>query len=116
LNEVEREASLPGTGVSITLVPFALLWALRDKLNTMGIEYVHWNRTPAVWIGRAAALGVGAAAATAWLFRGYDMGRQPPFDEVLIAFSWGPLLEEVILRGYLFSLFESGAGSLVLIA
>jgi hypothetical protein len=48
----------------------------------------------------------GAAAATAWWFRGYDMGRQPPFAEVLIAVSWGPLLEEVTFRGYLFSLLE----------
>jgi membrane protease YdiL (CAAX protease family) len=97
---------LPAIGVAITLAFFALLWALRDKLNTMALEYVHRNRTPAVWIGRAAALGVGAAALTAWWFRGYDMGRQPPFTEVLIAVSWGPLLEEVIFRGYLFSLLE----------
>jgi membrane protease YdiL (CAAX protease family) len=34
------------------------------------------------------------------------MGRQPPFAEVLIAVSWGPPLEEVIFRGYLFSLLE----------
>jgi len=93
-------------GVALTLAVFASFWALRGKLNTMGLEYVHWNRTPWVSIVRAVALGLAAGAALAWWFRGYDMGRQPPFAELWIALTWGPLIEEVIFRGYLYSLFE----------
>jgi membrane protease YdiL (CAAX protease family) len=90
-------------GVAITVALFAFFWALRDNLNTMGLEYVHWKRTPTVWIVRAVAMGVVVATATAWLFRSYRMGQQPPLAEVLIAVTWGPLIEEIIFRGYVFS-------------
>ena len=92
--------------VAITVALFASFWSLRDKLNTMGLEYVRWRRTPAVWIVRAIALGVVVAAATAWLFRGYSMGQRPAFAELWIAVTWGPLIEEVIFRGYIFSFAE----------
>jgi len=65
-------------GVALTAALFALFWTLRDKLNTMGLEYVHWRRTSPVWIVRAVAIGVVAAAVTGWSFRSYDMGTQPP--------------------------------------
>ena len=90
-------------GVAITVVLFAFFWALRDKLNIMGLEYVHWKRTPAVWSVRAVVMGVAVAAVTAWLFRGYSMGQQPAFAELWIAVTWGPLIEEIIFRGYIFS-------------
>lgn len=93
-------------GVAITLALFAFFWALRDKLNTMGLEYVEWKRTRPVWIVRGVCLGVAVAAATAWLFRNYSMGQQPPFAELWIAVTWGPLIEEVIFRGYAFSFSE----------
>jgi len=93
-------------GVGITLALFAFFWALRDKLNTMGLEYLHWKRTPAVWMVRAVLLGVAVAAATAWWFRGYSLGQQPAFAELWIAVTWGPLIEEVVFRGYLFSFSE----------
>ncbi len=93
-------------GVAVTAVLFAFFWSLRDKLNTMGLEYVQWKRTRAVWIVRGVSLGVVAASATAWLFRSYNMGQQPPFAELWIAITWGPLIEEVIFRGYIFSFSE----------
>lgn len=31
------------------------------------------------------------------------MGQQPAFVEIWIAVTWGPLIEEVIFRGYIFS-------------
>lgn len=89
--------------VAVTVAMFAFFWALRDKLNTMGLEYIHWKRTPAVWIVRAVVMGVAIAAATGWLFRGYSMGQRPAFAELWIAVTWGPLIEEVIFRGYIFS-------------
>jgi membrane protease YdiL (CAAX protease family) len=101
LESAEKDRQM--ISVAITVVLFAFFWALRDKLNTMGLEYVHWKGTPAVWILRAVALGVAVAAATAWLFRGYSMGQQPPFAELWIAVTWGPLIEEIIFRGYIFS-------------
>ena len=52
-------------GVAITVTLFAFFWTLRDKLNTMGLEYVHWKRTPPVWMVHAFVMGVAVAAATA---------------------------------------------------
>ena len=101
LESAEKDAEM--IGVAGTVALFAFFWALRDKPNTMGLEYIHWKRTPAVWIARAVAMGMAVAAATAWLFRGYSMGQQPPFAEMWIAVTWGPLIEEIIFRGYIFS-------------
>jgi len=44
-------------GVAVTVALFALFWALRGKLNTMGMEYIRWNPTPAIAIVRAFILG-----------------------------------------------------------
>jgi membrane protease YdiL (CAAX protease family) len=91
-------------GVAVTVALFALFWALRGKLNTMGMEYIRWNPTPSVAIVRAIILGTVAGAAISWWFRGYDVGTPPPFADLWIAVTWGPLIEEVLFRGYLFSL------------
>lgn len=93
-------------GVALTLAFFLFFWALRGKLNVMGLEYVQWNRTPWVSTARAIALGVGAGIVIAWWFRKYDLGTDPSFAELWMAVTWGPLIEEVIFRGYLFSLLE----------
>jgi hypothetical protein len=50
-------------GVAATMALFALFWALRGKLNTMGMEYIRWNLTPAIAIMRAIILGTIAGAA-----------------------------------------------------
>jgi membrane protease YdiL (CAAX protease family) len=100
------EEPLRVIGVAVTVAFFALFWALRDKLNTMGLEYVHWRRTSPAWVVRAVVLGALAAAFTGWWFRRYDMGTQPPFVELWMAVTWGPLFEEVVFRGYLFSFCE----------
>lgn len=93
-------------GVALTVALFAFFWALRGKLNMWGLEYVQWNRTPSFSIVRAIVLGLVAGAAIAWLFRNYDMGARPSFAELWIAVTWGPLIEEVVFRGYLFSFLE----------
>ena len=92
--------------VAVTIALFAFFWRLRDKLNMMGLEYVRWRRTPAVWPVGGVVLGALAATLAAWLFREYNMGQQPPFAELWIAVTWGPLIEEVIFRGYLYSFSE----------
>ena len=93
-------------GVALTVAFFAYFWALRGKLNVMGVEYVQWNRTSPVFLVRAVALGLLAGAAMAWWFRNYDLGTEPPFAELWIAVTWGPLIEEMFFRGYLFSMFS----------
>ncbi|MCZ2156674.1 MAG: CPBP family intramembrane metalloprotease [Bryobacterales bacterium] len=92
--------------VAVTIALFAYFWLLRDKLSVMGLEYVRWRRTPGAWTIRGIILGVSAAVGTAWFFRHYNMGQQPPFAELWIAVTWGPLIEEVVFRGYLYSLSE----------
>jgi membrane protease YdiL (CAAX protease family) len=92
--------------VAVTIALFAFFWRLRDNLNTMGLEYVRWRRTPAVWPVGGVVLGVAAATMAAWLFREYNMGQEPPFAELWIAVTWGPLIEEVVFRGYLYSFSE----------
>lgn len=92
--------------VAVTIALFAFFWLLRDKLNMTGLEYVRWRRTPAVWPIGGVVLGVAAATMAAWLFREYNMGQQPPFAELWIAVTWGPLIEEVVFRGYLYSFSE----------
>lgn len=93
-------------GVALTVALFAFFWVLRGKLNTWGLEYVAWNRTSPHSIVRAVVLGLLAGSAIAWLFRNYELGVQPPFAELWIAVTWGPLIEEVVFRGYLFSFLE----------
>ena len=93
-------------GVALTVALFAFFWALRGKLNTWGLKYVQWNRTSALSIARAMVLGLLAGCAISWLFRNYEMGVQPPFAELWIAVTWGPLVEEVVFLGYLFSFLE----------
>lgn len=92
--------------VAVTIALFAFFLRLRDKLNMMGLEYVQWRRTPAVWPVGGVVLGALAATLAAWSFREYNMGQQPPFAELWIAVTWGPLIEEVIFRGYLYSFSE----------
>lgn len=92
--------------VAVTIALFAFFWRLRDRLNMMGLEYVRWRRTPTVWPVGGVVLGALAATLAAWLFREYNMGQQPPFAELWIAVTWGPLMQEVVFRGYLYSFSE----------
>ncbi len=49
-------------GVALTVAFFAFFWALRDKLDMMGLKYVRWNRTRPVFLIRGIALGLIAGA------------------------------------------------------
>jgi membrane protease YdiL (CAAX protease family) len=44
------------------------------------------------------------------------MGTPPPFADLWIAVTWGPLIEEVLFRGYLFSLLTSPVAYLATLA
>jgi membrane protease YdiL (CAAX protease family) len=104
------EETLRMIGVALTIAFFAFFWALRDKLDMMGLEYVRWNRTGPMFLIRGIALGLIAGAVMAWWFRNYNLGAAPSFAELWIAVTWGPLIEEVIFRGYLFSMLERFLG------
>lgn len=93
-------------GLAITMALFAFFWSARDRLNMMGLEYVCWRRSSARWIVLGALSGGGTGAVCAWCFRRYDVGHDPSVAEVVVALTWGPLFEEVVFRGYLFSLSD----------
>jgi membrane protease YdiL (CAAX protease family) len=104
------EETLHVIGVALTLAFFAFFWALRGKLDMMGLEYIRWNRTSPVILMRAIGLGVVAGAVMTWCFRNYAVDVVPSFAELWIGVTWGPLIEEVIFRGYLFSILEGILG------
>ena len=92
--------------IGLTLSLFWLFWILRGKLNTLGLEYVRWCPSPPKVLAKAGLLGLAVGIIVSWLFRNYQIGQEPPFADILIGVSWGPLLEEVIFRGYLFGFAE----------
>ena len=89
-------------GVALTVVLFGVLWACRGKLNSVGLQYIDWNRTPIRSTLLAVGLGSAAGLVIAWWFRGLQVGKMPPIAETWIALTWGPLIEEAMFRGYLF--------------
>ena len=95
-------------GVVFTMALLALAWASRGRLNSMGFEFLHWNRTS----GRenAEALGFGAVCglAVALLFQALYKGTPFKWQDAWIGITLGPLMEETVFRGYLFGLAEWG--------
>ena len=95
-------------GVVFTVALLALAWASRGRLNSMGFEFLHWNRTS----GRenAEALGFGAVCglAVALLFQALYKGTPFKWQDAWIGITLGPLMEEAVFRGYLFGLAERG--------
>lgn len=89
-----------GIGLSIALL--WAMWLLRDRLNKHGFEFIHWRTTPIRDLERAVVLGILAAVAAAWIFRSYGKTTTPKFATVWMATTFGPLLEEIFFRGYLF--------------
>ena len=73
------------------------------KLKSLGLEFVNWNR-----VGRRAAaacvvvglLAGGAIVVVASLSR-QPLGTESGWNKVILAVALGPVLEEVIFRGYL---------------
>jgi hypothetical protein len=56
-------------GVGVTIALLALAWVTRGGLNSMGLEYVNWNRTSHQQVVRGAVLGAVAGLVVAWWFR-----------------------------------------------
>jgi membrane protease YdiL (CAAX protease family) len=88
--------------VAVTLALMWLMWLAQGKLEKYGFSALHWRPIPTRYLARSAVFGVLAAGAAFWLFRSYAR-TVPAFQEVLMGISLGPLLEELVFRGYLFS-------------
>src|SRR5689334_12986692 len=94
-------------GVVFTVVLLGLAWASRGRLNSMGFEFLHWNRTTAR--ENAEALGFGAVCGLAVaLVQALYKGAPFKWQDAWIGITLGPLMEEAVFRGYLFGLAELG--------
>lgn len=112
-------------GIAFTLGLLWLMWSVRGKLTSHGFEYVHWVSASRRSMVRAAFAGAGTGVLVAWLFGGYDKSASPMFTDVWMAVTLGPLVEELIFRGYLFRVVavslarlkvRSGAAAAVIVA
>lgn len=95
-------------GVVFTVALLALAWASRGRLNSMGLEILHWNRTSARQNVEALAFGAVCGLAVALLFQALYRGAPFKWQDAWIGITLGPLMEEAIFRGYLFGLAECG--------
>jgi len=95
-------------GVVFTVALLALAWASRGRLNSMGFEFLHWNRTSARENAEALGFGAVCGMAVALLFQALYKGAPFEWQEAWIGITLGPLIEEAIFRGYLFGLAEWG--------
>ena len=95
-------------GVVFTVVLLALAWASRGRFNSMGFEFLHWNRTSARENLEALAVGAVCGLAVALLFQAWYKGARFKWQDAWIGLTLGPLMEEAIFRGYLFGLAEWG--------
>lgn len=73
------------------------------KLKNLGLQFAHWNplapHTAALCVVVGAVTG-GAMAVVAQLSR-QSLGAEVPWNKALLVIVLGPVLEEVIFRGYL---------------
>ena len=95
-------------GVVFTVALLALAWASRGRLHSMGLEFLHWNRTSTRQNVEALAFGAVCGLAVALLFQALYKGTPFKWQDAWIGITLGPLTEEAVFRGYLFGLAEWG--------
>ena len=61
-------------GVAFTVALLALAWASRGRFNSMGFEFLHWNRTSARENAEALGFGAVCGLAVALLFQALYKG------------------------------------------
>lgn len=88
-----------------------LVFAARNLtvLTMMGFAHAAWRGAPARRWGMAAAAGAFAGVAVFCIadWAGVDMTPTADWQLVTLQISLGPILEEIVFRGYLFSLLIS---------
>jgi len=94
-------------GIAITLVGLWALWMARGKLTVHGLEYLRWEPTAPRWNFVGAGCAVGAALALSGLFHRYRVDALPPFADLWMGITLGPVIEELIFRGYLFAFLSA---------
>jgi membrane protease YdiL (CAAX protease family) len=93
-------------GVALTMAFLWLMWSVQGRLVSHGFEHVNWLPTRPIVLGKAMLLGLLAGTIVAWLFSGYDKNYEPEVGAVWMAITIGPLVEEIVFRGYLFWALE----------
>jgi len=93
-------------GVAFTVALLAVAWASRGRLNSMGFEFLHWNRTSTRENVEALSFGAVCGLAVALLFQTLYKGTPFKWQDAWIGITLGPLMEEAVFRGYLFGLAE----------
>lgn len=76
------------------------------KLKSLGLSYAAWCPASATEWGSAASLGLSAGGATSALVSGmsHHLLLSDDWKLVLLQVTVGPVLEELVFRGYLFAL------------
>ncbi len=97
---------MEAAGLVFTIALLVLAWAGRGRLNSMGLEFVHWNRTSTRESIEALAFGALCGVAVALLFQALYKGAPFHWQDAWIGITLGPLMEEVVFRGYLFGIAE----------
>ena len=85
------------------------------RLKSLGLEFAHWNhvdRRGVVVCALAGLLAGGAIVGVAGI-SGQPLGVESGWSRAVLAVSLGPVLEEVIFRGYLFTAALSLIGRVV---
>ena len=95
---------MQSVALSIIAIVLAGFWTARGRLDGLGLGFLAWNRTPYSTLLMAGSLGVGAALAVAFTFRGVQTGSLPGIADLTMGVTLGPLVEELVFRGMLFHL------------
>jgi membrane protease YdiL (CAAX protease family) len=76
------------------------------RLKSLGLEFIAWERISRSSILTAGTIGLGAGFAVAGIAcgSGQSIGIEPGWNFAVLAIVVGPILEEVIFRGYLLTL------------
>jgi membrane protease YdiL (CAAX protease family) len=90
-----------GTGVFLLYA-----WANTDRLRGLGLDHVCWRSTSrANWVlASATGLLAGMAVFVIGILSGQNMRLGDNWRLIVLQVTLGPVLEEVVFRGYLFSL------------
>ena len=78
-------------GVLFTVALLALAWASRGRLNSMGFEFLHWNRTSTRESAEALGFGAVCGLAVALLFQALYKGAPFKWQDAWIGITLGPL-------------------------
>lgn len=93
-------------GIVFTVALIAMAWAGRGRLNSFGLEFIHWNRTSTRVSLEALCFGAVCGLAVSLLFQALYRGTSFTWQDALVGITLGPLIEETVFRGYLFGLAE----------